>query len=226
MRKKSFIFLSLICVFILVIQFQGFSMFVANYSEQSFNEGHPDTSTELKSSIASTLTIKDLIIKSATYFFKGKSNIDLLASRLESADIEAVNFYELQKIVNDALYNMKSARYFYQALKSKADNTPYNKMVISQLTAFDYDSFSAEIGFNGDIFNQVKGYLMTGDVRGTYARLYTYTDNIIDMLETVQKEVYYWNIPGIKNVWKLNQECAHMLLFGQYIAQIFQNLIG
>lgn len=226
MRKKSFIFLSLICVFILVIQFPGFSMYVANYSEQSFNEGDPDTSTEPKSSIASTLTIKDLIIKSATYFFKGKSNIDLLASRLESADIEAVNFYELQKIVNDALYNMKTARYFYQTLKSKADNTPYNQMVISQLTAFDYDSFSAEIGLNGDIFNQVKGYLMTGDVRGTYARLYAYTANIIDMLEIVQKEVYYWDIPGIKNVWKLHQECAHMLLFGQYIAQIFQNLVG
>lgn len=226
MRKKSFIFLSLMCVFILVIQFQVFSMYVANYSEQSFNEGEPDTSTESKSSIASTLTIKDLIIKSATYFFKGKSNIDLLASGLEAAEIETVNFYELQKIVNDALYNMKTARYFYQALKSKADNTPYNQMVISQLTAFDYDSFSAEIDLNGDIFSQVKGYLKAGDVRGTYARLYAYTDNIIDMLETVQKEVYYCKIPGIKDVWKLNQECAHMLLFGQYIAQIFQNLLG
>jgi hypothetical protein len=201
-------------------------MYVGNYSEQSFNDGDPDTSTESKSSIASSFTIKYLIIKSATYFFKGKSNIDLLASRLEAADIEAVNFYELQKIVNDALYNMKTARYYYQALKSKADNTPYNQTIISQLIVFDYDSFSAEFGLNGDIFNQVKGYLKAGDVRGTYARLYAYTDNIIDMLETVQKEVYYWDIPEIKNVWKLHQECAHMLLFGQYIAQIFQNLLG
>lgn len=225
MRKKSFIFLSLMCVFILVIPFRGFSMYVANYSEQSFNEGEPDTGTESKSSITSALTIKYLIIKSATYFFKGKSNIDLLASGLEAADIEAVNFYELQIIVNDALCNMKTARYYYQALKNKADNTPYNQTVISQLTVFDYDTFSAEIGLNGDIFNQVKGYLMMGDVRGTYARLYDYTDNIIAMLETVQKEVYYRDIPGIKNAWKLHQECAHMLLFGQYIAQIFQNLL-
>lgn len=226
MRKKSFIFLSLICVFIFVIPFHGFSMFVANYSEKSFNEGEPDTSTESKSLIGSSLTIKYLIIKSATYFFKGKSNIDLLTSRLEAADIDAVNFYELQEIVNNALCNMKTARYYYQALKSKANNTPYNQTVISQLTVFDYDLFSAEIGLNGDIFNQVKGYLKMGDVRGTYDRLYVYTDNIIDMLETVQKEIYYWNIPGIKNVWKLHQECAHMLLFGQYIAQIFQNLFG
>jgi len=226
MRKKSLIFLSLICVFILVIPFHGFSMYVGNYSEQSFNEDEPDTSTESKSSIASSFTIKYLIIKSATYFFKGKSKIDLLASGLEAADIEGINFYELQQIVNDALCNMKTARYYYQALKSKADNTPYNQMVINQLTVFDYDSFSAGIGLNGDIFNQVKGYLKVGDVRGTYARLYAYTDNIIDMLETVQKEVYYWQIPGIENVWKLHQECAHMLLFGQYIAQIFQNLLG
>ena len=226
MRKKSFIFLSLICVFILVIPFRGFSMYVANYSEQSFNEGEMDTSTESKSSIASSFTIKYLIIKSATYFFKGKSKIDLLASRLEAADIEGVNFYELQQIVNDALCNMKTARYYYQALKNKADNTPYNQTVINQLTAFDYDSFSVEIGLNGDIFNQVKGYLKLGDVRGTYARLCSYTENVIDMLETVQKEVYYWEIPDIENVWKLHQECAHMLLFGQYIAQIFQNLLG
>jgi hypothetical protein len=199
-------------------------MFVANYSEQSFNDGDPDTSTESKSSIASSFTIKYLIIKSATYFFKGKSKIDLLASGLEAADIEGVNFYELQQIVNDSLCNMKTARYYYQALKSKADNTPYNQPVISQLIVFDYDSFSVDIGLNGDIFNQVKGYLKMGDVRGAYARLYDYTDNIIDMLEAVQKEVYYWEIPGIENVWKLHQECAHMLLFGQYIAQIFQNL--
>ena len=226
MRKKNFIFLSLIWVFILVIPFLGFSMYVANYSELSFNEGETDTSTGSKSLIASSFTIKDLIIKSATYFFKGKSDIDLLASGLEAAGIEAVNFYELQEIVNNALFNMKTARYYYQALKSKADNTPYNQTAISQLTVFDYDSFSAETGLNVDIFNQVKGYLKMGDVRGTYARLYAYTDNIIAMLETVQKELYYGNIPGIKNVWKLNQECAHMLLFGQYIAQIFQNLFG
>jgi hypothetical protein len=226
MRKKSFILLSLICIFILVIPFHGFSMYVGNYSEQSFNEGEPDKSTGSKSSIASSFTIKYLIIKSATYFFKGKSKIDLLASRLEAADIDGVNFYELQQIVNDALCNMKTARYYYQALKNKADNTPYNQTVINQLTVFDYDSFSVEIGLNGDIFDQVKGYLKMGNVRGTYARLYDYTDNIIDMLETVQKEAYCWQIPDIENVWKLHQECAHMLLFGQYIAQIFQNLLG
>jgi hypothetical protein len=224
MKGRCIILTVLTVAFFLAVGLHGFSMYVGNYSEEGFKEDNPVVSTDSKSGITSSISLRYLIIKSAAYFLKGRSNIDLLASRLEAADIEAVSFYELQKIVSDALYNMRTARYYYEALRIKAANTPYNQTVTEQLADFDYDTFCKGTIVNGDMFSQVRGYLEGGDVRGTYARLYVYTDSIIGMLETVQNEVNKWDFPETAMMWRLNQECAHMLLFGQYIAQIFQQL--
>jgi len=226
MRARHIFFKVLIGIFILGIAFPGFSMFVGNYSEESFEEDDPEGQTMAVISAGASATIKDLISKSATYFLRGKANVDWLTSKLEAADREGVCFSELQTIVNDSLYNMKVARYYYQTLKNKADSTPYNKVVINQLINFDYDSFSREYSLNSDIYNQVKEYLKAGDVRGAYARFYTYIDSIVGILEMVLENVYCGDIPETANIWKLNHECTHMLLFGQYIAQTYFNLIN
>jgi hypothetical protein len=214
--------ISLAGVLIFGLSAPGYPMMVGNYSEKGFDE--PGGGTTAISSTTASETIKDLIIKSATYFLKGKSNIDLLASKLEAANQEELGFYEFQTIVNEALNNMREARSYYQTLKLRADATPYNQAVIMQLINFDYDSLMEEYNLNGDIFNQVKVYLQAGDIRGTYRRFFNYTDNIVGMLETVQTEVTCWNFPEMNNIWKLIQECSQMHLFGQYIAQTFYNL--
>jgi len=223
MRVRYIISMFLAVVLIFGMASFGFSMYVGNYSEETFDE--PDGGTSAVKSAETFETIRDLIIKSATYFLRGKKNVDLLASKLEAAEIEGICFFELQNIVNNSLYNMRIARYYYQALKNKADNTPYNQVIINQLISFDYDSFLKEYNLNSDIYNQVKGYLQAGDVRGAYDRLYTYIDNIVGMLEVAQEDIYYGDIPETANIWKLNQECAHMLLFGQYISQTFHKLL-
>ncbi len=223
MKVRHIVSMFLAVVLIFSVASVGFSMFVGNYSEESFEDSGGQTMA-MKSAEASE-TIRDLIIKSATYFLRGKANVDLLASKLEAADREGVCFSELRIIVDDSLFNMRTARYYYQALKNKADNTPYNQVVINQLTSFDYDSFLKEYNLNSDIYNQVKGYLQAGNVRGAYGRLYTYIDNIVDMLEKVQEYVCCGDIPETANIWKLNQECAHMLLFGQYISQTYYNFL-
>ncbi len=221
-RRQIFLYILTVAVLLFGLTAPGFSWYVGNYSEKGFDE--PGEQTSGTSSTMSSATIKDLITKSATYFFKGKSDIDLLVSKLEAAEQEGVWFYELQTIVNGALENMRTSRYYYQTLMNRAENTPYNQGVINQLASFSYDSFAGKNSLNRDMFDQVKGYLQAGNVRGTYTRLYTYTDTIIGMLETVQSKVYYWELPEISSIWKLNQECAHMLLFGQYMAQIFYEL--
>lgn len=205
--------------------FPGFSMMVGNTSGKSFEDPPPPEPGGTASKASGTTgAIEDLVIRSATYFLKGKAHVYLLSSRLEAADIEGVNFNEYQKLVNDALCDMRAARYYYQTLKNKANRTPYNQDVISRLTSFDYKSFSKEYGLNADAFAKLTGYLQTGDVRGAYARMYIYVDTIIDHLETIQREVYYWSFPKEANIWKLNQECASMLLFGQYMAQVFYKI--
>jgi len=226
MKTKSFILLTFTCFFILTMPFYNFSMFVGNTSEKSFDEP-PATgigSGTLSETSATYETVEDLIIKAAIYFLKGKSSIYLLSSKLEAAEQEKVYYYDYQVTVNEALGYMRMAQYYYQALKNKAEVTPYNQEVITQLKTFDYNSFSRAYGLNRDIFNQVKSYLQNGDVRGVYARFLTYTENIISILETVQKDVYYWNFPKVETIWNLNQECAQMLLFGQYVTRVFYKI--
>ncbi len=219
MRLKNFIGAVFTVVLVFVLVSPGFSMMIGNTSGISFSEEGTDSSAIARTSSSSG--IEDLVIKSATHFLQGKAHVNLLASRLEAADHDGVCFYEYQTIIDDALDNMKTARYYYQSLVNKANNTPYNQNVIDQLKNCDYESLSKEWGVNESSFNQIKNYLEAGDVRGAYVQLYTYTDNIVKMLETIQNDVYCWNFPETANIWNLNQECAQMLLFGQYMAQIF-----
>jgi len=204
--------------------FPGFSMFVGNTSGKSFEDPPPGTGDTTSKVSSTTGAIEDLVIRSATYFLKGKAHVYELSAWLEAADIDGVNFYDYQMLVNNALCDMRAARYYYQTLIKKANKTPYNRAVISQLITFDYKSFLKEYGLNTDAFGQLTSYLQVGDVRGAYARMYTYTDTIIDHLETIQRDVYYWRFPKEANIWKLNQECASMLLFGQYMAQVFYKI--
>ena len=113
------------------------------------------------------------------------------------------------------------ARYYYQELSYKANKTPYNQVVINKLLAFDYDSFQEKHGLLQDVFSEVKGYLERGDVSGIYDRTSAYFDTLINLLETIRGELYWWNIPTNKYMWNLNQVCAKTHMFGQYVARVF-----
>jgi len=224
MKIKSLILLTFTCLFILTMPFLNFPMYVGNTSGKSFDEPPETGSGTLSKTSATYDAIEDLVIKAATYFLRGKSSIYLLSSKLEAAEQEMLCYYDYQVTVNEALGYMRMAQYYYQALKNKAEVTPYNQEVISQLKTFDYDSFSKDYGLNSDIFNQVKSYLENGDVRGVYARFLTYIESIISILEIVQKDVYYWNFPKVETIWNLDQGCANMLLFGQYVTRVFYKI--
>lgn len=117
---------------------------------------------------------------------------------------------------------MKGAHSYYQTLKKKAEETPYNPQAIQELAIFDYDTFGKENNLVKDIYADVKSCLIKGDVRGFYGRLFVYTDDIIDILKILKGEIEIGIFPDIKNIWKLNQKCSKMLLFGQYASQVFK----
>lgn len=219
MNRKSLVAVVLVMMCMFGFVMSGFSMFVGNYSEKSFTNPDGWTPTVNASEI-----VKDLLIKGATSFLRGQSNSDELVSKLEAAELEGLDYFELQTLVSKGLANMKAACHYYQELDGLARNLSYNPRVIEQLKAFDYLSQAREYEVNMDIFSEVKSYLCEGNIRGVYARFYTYTSTIVRMLETVQAEISAVGNPDTLNIWRLNQECAHMHLFGQYIAQIFRKI--
>ena len=191
-------------------------------SSGSAYEGGDGTSSTGEASLACPNTLEELVIKGAEYFFKAHADINLLSEKVEISDIYGVDFFTLCWAVNSALGNMNMARYYYRELQSKANNTPYNQVVIDKLLLFAYDSFQEENGLLKDVFSEVKSYLVNGDVSGIYTRTSAYFDSLINTLETIKWKLNVGKVPDNTLMWNLNQSCAKVHMFGQYVARIFE----
>ncbi|UCH93985.1 MAG: hypothetical protein JSV88_27465 [Candidatus Aminicenantes bacterium] len=223
MKFKHIILTVLIGALILIVYPIHARMF-SNSSEGAY-EGGGGTSSTGEANFACSNTIKELVIKGAEYYFKAHSDINLLSEKVEISDIYGADFFTLCWAVNSALDNMNMARYYYQELQYKANRTPYNQVVINKLLAFDYDSFHEQNGLLKDVFSEVKSYLVNGDVRGIYSRTSAYFDTLINTLETIKGELYAGKVPDNAHMWNLNQTCAKVHMFGQYVARIFEAII-
>ena len=190
----------------------------SNNSDSAY--GGDGTSSSEGSNLA-CLSLGELIIKGAEYFFRAQADINLLSENTEISDLYGADLFTLWWAVNNALENIKMTRYYYQELEYKANHTPYNQVVINKLLVFDYDSFQEQNGLIKDVFSEVKGYLVNGDVRGIYSRTATYFDTIISILETIKGQLYAGKVPGNAHMWNLNQVCAKVHMFGQYVARVF-----
>jgi hypothetical protein len=192
-----------------------------NHSDSAYNGGDGTSSTG-EATLACYSTIRELIIKGAEYFFKAHADINWLSENVEKSDIYGADYYTLWWAVNSALDNVNMARYYYQELQYKANNTPYNQVVINKILAFDYDAFQEQNSLIKDIFSEVKGYLKSGDVRGVYSRTSAYFDTLKNTLEAIKGELYAGKVPANAHMWNLNQVCAKAHMFGQYVARIFK----
>ena len=72
-----------------------------------------------------------------------------------------------------------------------------------------------------DIFSEVKGFLVIGDVRGVYSHTSDYLDSLKNSLETIKGELKAGQIPDNAHMWNLNQDCAKAHMFGQYVSRVF-----
>jgi hypothetical protein len=218
MRLKHIIFTVLIGALLFSVNPVHARLF-SNFSETAYNGCDDSSSTE--GADLACFTIGELIIKGAEHFFKAKADINLLSENTEISDLYGADFFTLWWAVNNALDNMNMARYYYQELETRANQASYNQVVINKLLAFDYDSFQEQNNLIKDVFSEVKGYLVNGDVRGVYSRTSAYFDNLINTLETIKGELNAGKVPSNNHMWNLNQICAKAHMFGQFIARVF-----
>lgn len=222
MRVKYIILFGLIGALLFSTTYVHARMF-SNSSGFAFCEGD-GTSSMGEAAPLCFYTIEELVIKGAEYYFKANADINLLSEKVEISDIYGTDYFTLWWGVNSALDNMNMARYYYQELLYKANYTPYNQVVINKLQTYDYESFQEKNGVIKDILSEVEGYLKNGDVRGIYSRTATYFDTIINTLETIKGELEVKKVPDNTHMWNLNQTCAKVHMFGQYVARIFENI--
>jgi hypothetical protein len=157
----------------------------------------------------------------AGYYLDAKTDIQQLLKVVELQDIRGINYTDMHFLVDSALVHMKNAAYTYDILIRTAEATPYNEAVQSLLKGFDYEGYMLENGLNQDLFYIVRSYLQAGDITGIFKRTRYDYSKIIQLLETVKKELYSNKMPGLSLFWQLNETLDNTSTIGSYVARIF-----
>jgi hypothetical protein len=201
-------------------------MFSMNISTRILLNGSGEgyTSGDDENGIINTLSIETYVIQGAGYFLEANSCIQSILNRVELQDLNVIDYNELDQLVNRALENITLAGKEYKNLIQLAEVTPYSQEFIIQLKAFDYRSFMTEMGLNGVVFGKVREYLEKGDITGTFKHTFKNLILIRALLISIKSYIYYGQLPELSILWKLNETCAELSLFGSYAARIFNKI--
>ena len=192
----------------LLFSIQSHSLIWVNDTELVFNGNGKDEEE----------TIKVDIIDGAGYFLKAYSDILLFLNKIELAETRGLNFVEINTILDSAIENMEHLKFTYSRLCAKAEATPYNQSVLKRLKKFDYISCREKNTLTPVIFNEVKLYLSSGNIRGVYYKILLDTEKILSILKGIKEKTTDYVFPPVSDLWKLNQSCSDIFLFGKYVA--------
>jgi len=221
-NKKQLIFRVLIgSLIIILLNLNGFALISNNGSGSGYDDG--DGKGDVKDD-GKSITIENYIIEGSGYYLNANSYIQTILKMVELQYKQGIDFIELNKVLDNAIFNINNAIITYDNLIKKAENTPYNEYVIALLKDFDYSNFLIENGLNSVVFEEVEGYLQVGDITGIYISTYRKFTNIHEMLIFIKGEVSKDKLPGISIFWRLNETIAKSSIFGSYIARVFYAL--
>lgn len=208
---KAAIKLGLFALILLSLNFNAFSLIIANYGDKNYDDSGLKTSS-----------INSLIIEGAGNYLTAYSDYLLFLNRVELSSENNPGYDEMQTFLNRCLEKLQKAKTAYQSLDQNTVSTPYNPEMIYRLIFFNYDLFQWERGLNPSIFKDVKKYLITGNVNGIFDRLLSVTGTLILKVTAVKDMVDAYKFPDLNSIWRLNQLFSETLLFGQYAAEVFQ----
>jgi len=169
-------------------------------------------------------SIKYHIIQGGSYYLSGYSDILRFLDRIESSDLNGLDYVDLNRVLDSAIEKMKISDYNYMLLIVKAECTPYNRSFIDRLIFFDYPGFESAYHLNSVVFAQVEEFLKKGDITGAFKACRSNIKGIITMLGGIKGFSANNRMPGLPLVWSLNELCSESLLFGQYAARVFADI--
>ena len=219
-KKFTIVRILLIITALMIFNTDSFSLWYCNNSENAYN-GSGDG---LSSTSSLVNEIDQYIVEGAGYFLDSYSYTLQFMRKVELSANRELNYLELSQLLDAASINMQQARYTYKLLKETADITLYNPEVIEALKNFNYDLYGEINGLNKEIFAEVKSYLIKGQVTEIYGKLLADMGIMADLLQVVKKNIDNNLFPPVKTVRQLNQSYSTSLLFGQYVADIFEAL--
>ncbi len=203
---------SLIVTIMLSASLALFGLVVGNHGESGYNSG--DDGNKLKT----------LIITGAVNFIQSYADFQEFLHRVELAELNGIEYDELQSILNKTLSGIENAKTAYKEFIQLALVTPYNRYFISALKYFDYDRFREKNNLNEFVFSRLVSLLRRGNLTGVYKDIYAKAGKISRLLRTVKSRVDQDIFPRIPVLWQINQVYVDTNLFGQYAAMIFNDI--
>jgi hypothetical protein len=164
----------------------------------------------------STRSLRYLIIEGAEQFYSASS---LFMAGLK--EYEGGNYIEAKTNFSKSAISMRSANAIYKVLYLESFYYEYDPKVITALKLFNYDKYHVAYKLLPTVFQKVKEFLIKGDIRGAYKELEVLTGNIASDIESIEP----FEIPSKEIIWRINQDIAVSILFGQYISEIFNQII-
>jgi hypothetical protein len=211
----------LVIVLVIFMKAYLFSWVFANGSGNAY-EPPPDPGSE--SRLTGTVTMEADIARGAGYFLEAYAHTLLFMNQLELSNFQGLDYRQLRFLLDTALKRMKQANAAYIHLHRTAEYTPYNPVVIDGLKNFNYEALCISLGLNREIFAGVQAYLGSGSVTEMYGKLISDMEAIIKLITKVKENIDNGVFPNTSRVRQLSQAFSKSLLFGQYVADVFENL--
>lgn len=212
----------------LLISANGFSYMLLNGSGDGYCDnqavGCTDNTGETSTMLAEDNNINEFIAEGATVYLKAHSSYLSFLSRVELSDRDGLDYIESEKLLTDAIESIRIAKETYYRLVIKAVSTDYNSMVLDKLARFDFNGYLISHDLDGCVFKEVEDYLQSGDITGTYILTFYRVTEIENLLKKAKDLVVLKKRPELENLWKINERLSKTLIFGQYVARIFQEI--
>lgn len=215
-KKKLLIKAFIICSFIFVVNSNCFGYFLLNGSD----DGYPPPGGSYRA-----VSIGTYVAEGAGYFLNGYSNIQKFLELYELQDKNGIDYEEWQTVLVSAINNMSGAAQTYGQLIKTAEATPYNEEFISRLIDFDYTKFAKAQRLNAIIFKECEAYLKEGDITGMYKHTSAKFTDILDILKVIEEDLAANKITDLSLIWRLNETCAELSIFGQYASRVFYTVM-
>ncbi len=182
-------------------------------------EGDMNAKTNSASNAAS------IIEEAGGKYLKAYSGVMQLLSMAELANLEGADFKEMARVVGNAHTDLSHAASMYALLVSVTRDMSYNQVVLKKLSEFDYSKFMSSNRLNPLIFNDVQTFLANGDIKGTYKRVYNSVLLCEDKMDLILEKVSAMQLPPIELLWEVNELLSENMLFSQYLARVFKEII-
>ena len=202
----------------------SFAIIWGNWRECASAPGCSCTLT-LQVTQETTPTLKTYVVESAGYFLKSHDAYLEFLYCVEMSESKGIESADFKNALYNAIDNMEKAKIAYSNLKTASEKIPYNREMIDQLMKFDYDGFRIKNGLNEPIFEKLRTFLGRGDIAGIDDAVIANMDSILSRLYELNVSVDKGMVPEVALIWRTNQAYTEAQLFGQYMSEVFRDIL-